>query len=183
MKPSPDLNDTWRDVARILYRHKAKGIALFVLAMTITGAYVVFGPRTYESEAVLLVRIGRESVTLDPTATTGQTVDLYRTNESEVKSTVEILKSNRLAERAVDAVGIDRILGSTANNKEGGGALSLLKSLKTLVRKLDPLTAKEAAIITFQEHFDVATPRLSDRRFYRCGSSSGWIFTTSKSRS
>ena len=59
----------------------------------------------YKSEARLLVRIGRESVSLDPTATTGQVISVGQSRESEINSELEILKSRELAQKVVDAIG------------------------------------------------------------------------------
>ncbi len=71
-------------------------------------------PVLYTSEAKLFVRLGRETVALDPTATTGQTVTLQETRENEINSIFEILKSRALAEQLVDTFGANAILGKLA---------------------------------------------------------------------
>lgn len=43
-------------------------------------------PKKFESEAKLMIRVGRESVVLDPTATTSQTLMLQKTQEEEVNA-------------------------------------------------------------------------------------------------
>ena len=58
------------------------------------------------------VRLGRESVSLDPTAFTGQTVQVGMQRENEIKTELDILRSRSLAERVVESVGSETILAS-----------------------------------------------------------------------
>ena len=72
----------------------------------------VFAPRIYRSEACIFLRLGRESVGLDPTATTGQTLALQQADrKDEVKSAIEIMKSRSVIGQAVDKLGADVVLG------------------------------------------------------------------------
>ena len=59
-------------LGRIVLRHKKKTALAFVLILGGVVAVTLLGPRSYTSEAKLLVRLGRENATLDPTATLGQ---------------------------------------------------------------------------------------------------------------
>jgi len=94
-----------RDFYYILFRHKWK-IILFFLAVVVTVTVGTFmATEIYKAEAKLLVRIGRESVSLDPTATTGQVISIGQSRESEINSELEILKSRELAEKVVDTIG------------------------------------------------------------------------------
>jgi uncharacterized protein involved in exopolysaccharide biosynthesis len=67
-------------------------------------------PRTYQSEAKLFVKVGRETLTLDPTATTGQTVSIYESRENEINSILEVLRSREVLEGVVDLLGVDALL-------------------------------------------------------------------------
>ncbi|MBW3599030.1 MAG: hypothetical protein KY475_17380 [Planctomycetes bacterium] len=91
-----------RDVARILFRHRRKGAAFFCGAMLLTVIGLIVCPRTYTSEARLFVRLGRENVTLDPTATTGQVVNLHASRENEMNSVIEVLRSRSNLEYVLD---------------------------------------------------------------------------------
>jgi uncharacterized protein involved in exopolysaccharide biosynthesis len=84
---------------------------LVVMAATALGTYL--SPRSYRSQAKLFIRLGRENVTLDPTATLGQAavVAVPPTRETEINSVIEILTSRDLIEKVVDAVGPEAILG------------------------------------------------------------------------
>ena len=99
-----------RDLYYVLFRHKWKMI-LFFLAVTVTVFVRTYcSPEVYRSEAMLLVQLGRESVTLDPTATTGQIINVSRSRESEVNLELEILKSRELSENVVDSIGPDAFI-------------------------------------------------------------------------
>ena len=65
---TPGLSDLWRAVAR----HKKKSFATFLLVVFIAGAAAILAPKSYHSEGLLLVRLGKENATLDPTVTMGQ---------------------------------------------------------------------------------------------------------------
>ena len=71
-------------------------------------------PRSYSSEAKLFVRVGRETVTLDPTATTGQTIAIYEARETELNSALDILTSRAVHEMVVDRLSPAVVLGTVA---------------------------------------------------------------------
>jgi len=102
--------NTLRDLYYVLFRHKWK-MMLFFLAVTLTVFVLTYSrPELYRSEAILLVRLGRESITLDPTVTTGQIINVSQSWESEVNMELEILKSRELLEKIVDSIGPDKLL-------------------------------------------------------------------------
>ncbi|MCA9189516.1 MAG: hypothetical protein KDA99_28025, partial [Planctomycetales bacterium] len=105
------------DVIVAIVRHRWR-IAVAVIVVPLFALLALrFWPRTYESEAKLLVRIGHENVTLDPTATTGETVMFQKQQEEEVNSVVEILNSRETVQRVVDALGPDEILKRAARHR------------------------------------------------------------------
>ncbi len=96
---------------QILIRQRKKVIATSLLLAAAVVAVAMLLPPSFHSEARLFVRIGRESVSLDPTATTSQTISIYESRENEINSILEILKSRELAQHVVDRVGAAKILG------------------------------------------------------------------------
>lgn len=101
---------TPREVARVLFRQWRK-TALFCFAtIALTLLAITLYPRSYSSEAMLFIRVGRESVALDPTATTGQTITLQKTQVNEVNSALQVLASREVYRRVVERVGAERIL-------------------------------------------------------------------------
>jgi capsular exopolysaccharide synthesis family protein len=99
-----------RDVCYILFRHKWK-MVVFFLTVTLTVLVLIYrSPEVYRSEAKLFVRLGRESLTLDPTVTTGQVINVSQNRDSEVNVELEILKSRELLEEVVNSIGPNRLL-------------------------------------------------------------------------
>jgi capsular exopolysaccharide synthesis family protein len=112
-----------RDLYYVIFRQKRKIVLFFTAVMVATILGTFLAPKTYQSEGKLMVRLGRESVTLDPTATTGQVVNIGQSRESEIKSELEILQSRDLAEKVVDFIGYKEFLktyGSPLNLAETG---------------------------------------------------------------
>jgi uncharacterized protein involved in exopolysaccharide biosynthesis len=95
---------------RSVSRYKFSAFFAFSLTVLLVLAAIALCPRKFKSEAKLFVRLGRESVTLDPTATTGQTVSVQTSREIEVRSVRDILTSRLLLESVVDSLGPEFIL-------------------------------------------------------------------------
>ncbi len=102
---------------RVVFRHKWKMAGFLSATLLSAWAALVIWPRTYESEVKLMVRVGRESVSLDPTATTGQTLMLQKSQEDEINSALDVLRSRHLTELVVDKLGPGYIL----EQETGGG--------------------------------------------------------------
>ena len=88
-----------------------KALLTFLLVLSLAASAIIFLPRTYISEAIIFVRLGRESVSLDPTATTGSTVQVLESRESEVNSIRDMLTSRAVMEAIVDKMGANVVLG------------------------------------------------------------------------
>ncbi|HEX3599701.1 MAG TPA: hypothetical protein VHU84_06125, partial [Lacipirellulaceae bacterium] len=101
---------TPREVARIFFRHRRRMALVFGSLMLITLLAIAFYPRSYTSESKLFIRVGRESVGLDPSATTGQTIMLQKTQVDEVNSALQVIVSREVLQRVVEKVGADLIL-------------------------------------------------------------------------
>ena len=85
-----------RDVCRTLFRHKWKMALFFCTTLVLVLGGLSAYPRSYTSEARLFVRLGKESVSLDPTATLSQTLNVSVIEASdEIKSLERITKSDR----------------------------------------------------------------------------------------
>src|SRR5690242_9635863 len=80
-------------VLRALVRHRWRAGLAFVLCLiaAVAAAFVV--PSKFASEAKLFVRLGRETISLDPTATTGETVTVSETREIEINSILDVLRT------------------------------------------------------------------------------------------
>jgi uncharacterized protein involved in exopolysaccharide biosynthesis len=129
-----------RDVYNVLFRHKLK-IVLFFLVVFVTvtlGTFLV--AEIYRSDAKVLVRLGRESVSLDPTATTGPVISVGQQREYEIKSELEILNSKELVEKVVDAIGPQAFLESPEeiNGAEGSADLASQNIIDGISRSFAP---------------------------------------------
>jgi uncharacterized protein involved in exopolysaccharide biosynthesis len=110
----PPSHSGVRDVLRIFYRHKKKMVAVFCGTLVLFVAGLIAFPRSYTSEARLFLRLGKESVSLDPTATTNEVVTMSDSRESEINSELELLRSRILYEDVVQQLGADDILSDAA---------------------------------------------------------------------
>jgi uncharacterized protein involved in exopolysaccharide biosynthesis len=174
---------TPRDLLQILWRHKKKALAcsLLVIAATVV-ATALMQPR-FRSEAMLFVRLGRENVALDPTASmgSGSVVAVPQAREDEINSVVEILKSRTLSEKIVDKIGPRIILGediaSSRTDADApvqsvvpGDAQSLswlpkeLAPVEPYIKRLapgQPLSPRDEALERFAERLNVWAPKRS----------------------
>jgi uncharacterized protein involved in exopolysaccharide biosynthesis len=130
-------------------------------------------PRTYQSEAKLLLRVGRESVALDPTATTSQTMTLQKTQEEEVNSALEVMKSRFVAEEIVREIGAANVLnGSFPGKGKPSGLEALASDIKSklsegvyqtllFVGLKDELSEEELAVMKIEKSLNVSSAKKS----------------------
>ncbi|MCA9103622.1 MAG: hypothetical protein R3C10_22130 [Pirellulales bacterium] len=150
-------------------RHRRKAITFFLVVMVCTAVVVVAWPKKYGSESKLLVRVGRETVTLDPIVGTGKTLNLDASRETEINTLLEILKCRAMLSKVVDRLGTDVILAPPEHKSlvyEGKEGLDSLRHwLKGLVMSEEssgpPPTQEEQAIKVLDEQIDVSAPKSS----------------------
>ena len=108
-----------RDFLNVLFRHKWAMVWFFLVVVVTVTIFSYISAEIFESEAKLLIRLGRENVSTDPTVigptvigptVIGPTVNMVETRENNVNSEIGILRSPLLAERVVDAYGTDAFL-------------------------------------------------------------------------
>ncbi len=144
-----------RDVYYILFRHKRK-VTWFFFGVFLTAVLVTFlMPEIYQSEAKLLVRLGRESVTLDPTATrSGQIVSVNTRRENEIRSELQILNSQDLAEKVVDAMGPETFVQGKIHR--------LTSFIKSLFVSPDPVKERNKAVRSLMKHWTITSEKDSN---------------------
>ncbi len=164
---------------QVLFRYKWLMAIFFVVVAAAGVALFFLTPPSYRSQAELLMRLGRENVTVDPTATVGQApvVAVPQSRENEINSAIEILKSRALAEKVVTAVGPNVILGRVSLDDNSGQTSS------------QPSTTSEAeqrefirAVTKFAKSLDVEPVRKSDVIAIRYSSSDPKLCQTVVSR-
>ncbi len=152
-----------------------------LLGILLGWALLLVWPRSYESVAKLMVKVGRESVSLDPTATTGSSLlMLQKTQEEEIISALEVLNSRQVSEKVVDALGADAILDgelpqTEQQQGEGAGGNAFSQRLELWKTSLtgwvsdvlltagvkDNISDRELAIRRLQKSVETHTPRKS----------------------
>ena len=151
---------------RVCWRHKGKIVLLPVASIGLGLAIILFYPRTYQSEAKLFLQVGRETVGLDPTATTGQTISLMQSGrEDEVKSAIELLSGRTVIAKVVERLSPEFVLGETGPGAEGPGNAvtdALKQVVGTAVRDvqdIDPLPPAEEAIVKVERSLRASAER------------------------
>lgn len=160
---------TPRDAARVVFRRWRAFVWTFCAIAVATVLTLILYPRSYGSEAKILIRVGRESVSLDPTATTGQTIMLQKAQDAEINSALDILNSAALHKLVAEQVGVDRILdepptdasASTATPEQGASILSNVNGLLQKLGLSEPGTDLDLAIRRIQKGIRAAAGKNS----------------------
>ncbi|HEX4412592.1 MAG TPA: hypothetical protein VH107_03120 [Lacipirellulaceae bacterium] len=177
MAPTNSRQITPRGVARMVFRYRRRMVLIFVSVMLLTLVAIAVYPRSYSSEAKLFIRVGRESVALDPTATTGQTIMLQKTQVDEVNSALQVLLSRDVMQSAAQRIGADRIVSDAKSTTAGNAneappsdlSGSISKGLSWItehvtqtmaaLRLSDPATPEEMAIRKLENGLKAFAPK------------------------
>lgn len=130
--PAPSL--TIRDFVYVLFRHKWKMFFFFASVVFLVTVFTLVSSEIYRSEAKLLLKVGRESVTLDPTASTGPIMHVSQSRLSEINSEIEILRGRDLIEQVIDTVGAEQLLMKSETSGGSSGSGQWLEPIKSLLR-------------------------------------------------
>ena len=156
------------DLVELAFRHKIKILVLPLISMVATVGILLFFPRTYRSEAKLFLQVGRESLGVDPAAkTAGPTGSLMLSNrDEEVKSAIQVVGSRGVIGMVVDRMGPEYVLNAGASAGESSKSLfssvkGMIGSVVGAIKNLDPIDAREEAIIEIEENLKVEAERNS----------------------
>jgi len=149
------------DFIRALFRNKKKVIFAPLSVLGLATLIILFAPRKYRSEAKVYMQVGRESVKLDPTATTGDTISLQSSSrDSEIVTAMESLKSRGTIEKVVDKLGPNVVLGRGGVGKKKANMFT--DALKASVgramqvaKSIDPVSDRERAVIKIERNLAV----------------------------
>lgn len=154
------------DLVEILFRHKGKILVIPLIIAAMTVGILVFWPRTYRSQAQLFLQLGRESVGVDPSASTGPTIGMIQSSrEEEVKSASQILVSRGVFGQVVKDLTAEFVLEGGLSDADAAKRENIVTqtigSVLGVIRSIDPVDDDELAIIELEESFDVKTQRNS----------------------
>jgi polysaccharide biosynthesis protein PslE len=161
-------------LSALAWRNKGKMLLAFALVLAGGLVYLSLAERLYLSEAKMFVRPGRESVTVDPIVTNGQTVTVADSRESEINGIAEMLHSRALLEKVVDQLSPEAILEKEPGSKSMGDYLAPLdsvnlnpakvyslrdKAIRRMTKNLRILTSKKSSIVTLS--YEARDPALA----------------------
>ena len=146
-------------------RQWGKGTLFLVGSLSLVSMAVVFWGNTYRSEARIFVRLGRESISLDPTVSMNGTITVNETREVEINSILEVLQSRDLAAVVVDKLGEETVLSGLPSDqvaeKSGPSILSELLSRIRVLKDGRAITRKERVITSLLRNLNVSSPKKS----------------------
>jgi uncharacterized protein involved in exopolysaccharide biosynthesis len=121
LKPLASGLPAWslRDLYRALFRYRKRSIAFGMTIIVLVVVALALCPRKYTSDAQLFVRLGRESVALDPTATTGAFVGPNVTRENEINSIIQVMGSRAIIAKVADTIGLEEPVESDLARERG----------------------------------------------------------------
>ena len=156
-----------RNFYNVVFRHIVKLILFFVCVVVAVALATFLMTDMYQSEAKLLVQIGRESINLEQTTREDlRPVGIVLSRKDELNSEMEILQSQELAARVVDALGVNTILKgtlpeenekSTPETPEQNSKRN--RAIKKLTNSLENEVVKDSNII--QLAYRAENPRLA----------------------
>lgn len=130
-------------------------------------------PRSYRSEARLFLQLGRESLGVDPTATTGQTIGMSASGrEDEIASAIDVIRSRGLISKVVEDLGSDAVLGRSSHVEDGpdpsmlgrlaGLPNAVLSPVVGALQSIDPMSDFERAVLLISKGLFVDAERKSE---------------------
>lgn len=159
------MNINLSDILEIVFRHKLKMFFLPLIILAATVLVILFFPRTYQSQAKLFLQVGRETLGVDPSAkTSGTNISLMQSDrDEEVKSALEVIQSLGIYAEVVDQLTPEYVLGR-GNDKEStntivGAIEEAIGGLVSTIKSLDPIEAREEAIIKIAKSFTASAER------------------------
>lgn len=153
-------NITFASVMQSLWRQKLKALLFAILLMSLVVVTLVLTPKKYESVGKLFVQVGRGGVTLDPTATTSQTITVLESRESEINSVVDVLQSRGVIELVLDKDNLEEEILKSSSIFEN---ISIPKipfiSAPDGDEQYENFKRRDKAVKKFQDSLSVRTPR------------------------
>jgi uncharacterized protein involved in exopolysaccharide biosynthesis len=134
-RPGKEVEISARGLLGILFRQKGKILLFFMLTVAAVTMVTLVLPEIYQAEAKLMIKIGRESLAVDP-GVEGETVPLSQSRQNEIFSEISILKSRYVIETAVEKIGPERFF-----DRADGPDKVQQASVKTVGAPFPPLEA------------------------------------------
>jgi polysaccharide biosynthesis protein PslE len=146
-------------------------VLLFQLMVAAACIAIIFlYPRSYQSRAKMYFQLGKETVGIDPTASTGSMVSIQSTSrEDEIISAIEVLKSRGIIGQVVDELTPEVVLSKDGVEDGTKKKHPLVEKGQEWIgkvieygRNIDPVSDRERAIILIEKNMDLRTERKSE---------------------
>jgi polysaccharide chain length determinant protein (PEP-CTERM system associated) len=98
---------SFRDFLNVFFKRKKQILIFFVVTVCTVGAGTFVVKPTYEADAQILVKMGRENLYTPPSGKTNPIIN-FNSND-QINSEIELLKSRSLAENVVRSLGVESI--------------------------------------------------------------------------
>jgi len=154
-----------------LKNHWFAAVLVFIATVALAVLAMIYLPRSYESEAMIFVKLGRETVSLDPTATTGSTISVLDTRDNEINSIRDMLYSRGIIEKVVDRLGPEVVLGDAeltdeVNEPEESPEKDYLNSprqqaIKALIEDTYVISSRKSSVLVLSAK--ASSPELAQR--------------------
>jgi uncharacterized protein involved in exopolysaccharide biosynthesis len=150
-------------------RHWFVALIGFFAVLVLTAGVILLVPRKYLSRSRLLLRVGHESATLDPTVSvTGDKMTPVHTREDEVETAIGVMHSRSIMEEVVDRIGAPRILQGEALPASAEPVAERTSQLsrwtdpiKARLAAIDPVSERESAIRELEQSLHISAPTKS----------------------
>jgi len=179
MDEKADLPFSLRDLYFVLFRHKVAIVLLFLSALFAVVVGVYLWPETYQANARILVKVGRENVSLPTVSPTSQQqiVASLGLRKEDINSEIEILTSRLITEKVVNELGTDFLFPKSPKSTEpktlfkrikyvAGQKISEIKDfINELLYKIDfkkKLPLYDEAVLALQARLSAKQIRFSD---------------------
>jgi uncharacterized protein involved in exopolysaccharide biosynthesis len=147
-----------RDFLHIVFKHKEKILAVFLLMVTTVTAVTFIMKPTYEASSKILIKFGRENIYV-PATTDGSHPLVLNKSEEAINSEIEIVNGRNLIEKTIKAIGVEVIYPELLKEGRLGLRNSTLspfdRAVLTLQKKLDVEGVKKSDVINVKfQHYD-----------------------------
>ena len=169
MNSNVDILSSIKGLLESVFRHRFKLLLYNLLIILGVIALILWAPRKYGSQAKVWLKIGRQNMRLDPTATMGSTIGVQRTTqEDEIRSVLDVISSRGVVETVVDKLSPEVVLGDAPlpgqSPSQPNPLAPLLKSISSLnpLGQIDPIGPREKAVRHIERDLKVSAQRKSN---------------------
>jgi polysaccharide biosynthesis protein PslE len=135
-----------RDLLFILFKFKTRALLVAASVFLLALLAAMFMPSKFKSEAQLQVKAGRDTISIDPTASIGQSQLVTTDFHKQVQTERQILASQAVAAKTVDLLGLP-FFGADDETDPDKRDRAISRIASSLTSKVDVAAVKDTAIL------------------------------------